>query len=99
MFSVPQMFLIGSSNLVMKDKHCPGCVCVPGSRCCRADLSTKLQGHEGWAIAAAVLGEGEVDNWFLTRTLIRGSWPTLPLGTVNKELVKYTYQMEVTPID
>lgn len=70
-----------------------------GCLCCRSDLSTKLQGHEGQAMAAAVLGQGEVDSWFLTRTLIQGSWPTLPLGTVNKELVKYTDQMEMTPID
>lgn len=50
-------------------------------------------------MAAAILGQDDVESWFLTRTGIQGSWPTLPLGTVNKELVKYTDQMEMTPID
>lgn len=50
-------------------------------------------------MAVAALGQDEVESWFLTRTGIQGSWPTLPLGTGNKELVKYTDQMEMTPID
>lgn len=93
------MGLIGSGNSLMKDKCCPGCMSMQGSCCCRADLSMKLKRCEGRAIAAAALGWDEVDSWFLTRTQIQGSWPTLPLGTVNKELVKYTDQMEMTPID
>lgn len=99
MFIVPQMFLMGSSDWLAADKRCSGCVCRQGSRCCRADLSTKLKGGEGRAMAVAALGQDEVESWFLTRTGIQGSWPTLPLGTVNKELVKYTDQMEMTPID
>lgn len=50
-------------------------------------------------MAVAALGQDDVESWFLTRTGIQGSWPTLPLGTVNKEPVKYTDQMEMTPID
>lgn len=50
-------------------------------------------------MAAAALGQDDVESWFLTRTGIQGSWPTLPLGTVSKELVKYTDQIEMTPID
>lgn len=67
--------------------------------CCGADLSTKLKGGEGQAMAVVALGQDEVESWFHTRTGFQGSWSTLPLGTVNKELVKYTDQMEMTPID
>lgn len=96
MFIVPQMFLMGSSDRLMEDKSCSGCICRQGSCCCRADLSTTLKGR---AMALAALGQDEVESWFLTRTGIQGSWPTLPLGTANKELVKYTDQMEMTPVD
>lgn len=75
------------------------CVCRHGSRCYKAVLSTMLKGGKGQAMAVTVLGQDEVESWFLTRTRIQGSWLTLPLGTVNKELVKYTVQMEMTPID
>lgn len=50
-------------------------------------------------MAVAALGQDDVENWFLTRIGIQGSWPTLPLGTVKKELVKYADQMEMTPTD
>lgn len=50
-------------------------------------------------MAVVALGQDEVESWFHTRTGFQGSWSTLPLGTVNKELVKYTDQMEMTPID
>jgi len=90
---------MGSSDWVMEEKRCSRCVCRQGSRRCGADLSTMFQGGEGRAMAVAALGQDEVESWFFTRTGIQGSWPTLPLGRVNRELVKYTDQMEMTPVD
>lgn len=62
---------------------------------CKTESSWRWKRGCGWAIMVW----DEVDSWLLTRPQILGSRPTVPSGTVNKKLVKYTDQMKMTPID
>lgn len=69
---------------------------LPVQKCLELEIQARGVAEPWWGSR----GWDKVDSRFLTRAQMLGSGPTtLPSGTVNKDLVKYTDRRKMTLID